>query len=235
MDYLVKDIADNRAMTDMGAGLFIKRGGDKKYHLWLPLTNIPATGSAPETVDTTVTTSRMKTSTPGRQDPGQKECTFMAHRDNFEILKNDSNKILDFLQVNPDGTGFKFQGKVSMYQDETSVGSNLTGKAVITVASSEELPISNVADLIQETVTFVSSIEGVIKLEKGKTYVANVETDPAEAIVTATSDTENVATVACESGVATITAVESGSAIIKITAKKDDCADGVTHILVIVK
>ena len=157
----------------------------------------------------------------------------MAHRDNFEILRKDYKKTLDFLQVNPDGTGYKFQGIVDTYQDEVSVGGNLTGKAVITVTKSDELPIINVVDLIQETVTFVSAIDAVVKIAGPEKL--NVETDPADATVTAVSDTEGVATVAVESGVATITGVKAGSAIIKITAKKSDCADGVTHVLVIVE
>lgn len=215
--------------------MFIKRGGESKYHLWLPLTNIPATGSAPETIDTTVTTSRVKTSTAGRQDPGQKECTYMAHRDNFEILRADHRKTLDFLQVNPDGTGYKFQGEVSSYQDEVSVGGNLTGKAVITVKKADELPVINVVDLIQESVTFVSAIDAIVEIAGTGTAKVNVETDPADATVTAESDATGVATVQVAEGVATITGVKSGSAIVKLTAKKADCADGVTHILVIVK
>lgn len=69
---MIKDIPDNRAISDIASALFVKRGGETKYHLWLPLTNIPATGSAPETIDTTVTTSRVKTATAGRKDPRTK-------------------------------------------------------------------------------------------------------------------------------------------------------------------
>lgn len=232
---VVKEVVDNRAISDIGAALFIKRGGETKYHLWLPLTNIPATGSASETIDTTVTTARTKTATAGRSDPGQKECTYMAHRDNFMILKNDNRKVLDFLQVNPDGTGHKFQGKVTSYQDEVSVGSNLTGKAVITVTQSDEEPIMNVMDLIQETVTFVSAIPAIVKLKAQGTAAITVDTDPSDATVTGASDTEAVATVEIKSGVATITGVAAGSAIVKLTAKKDDCAEAATHILVIVE
>lgn len=235
MDYVVKDIPDQRGISDIGAALFIKRGGETKYHLWLPLTNIPATGSNPDRLDTTVTTARRKTSTPGRIDPGDKSCTFLAHRDNFEILRQDNRKRLDFLQVNPDGTGYKFQGIVTSYQDETSVGSNLTGKAVITVTDSDELPVINVADIIQETVTFTSAIEAVVTISATGSTTINVETDPADATVAAVSDTTGVATATISSGVLTITGVAAGSAIVKLTASKTGCANGVTHILVIVE
>jgi hypothetical protein len=230
---IVKNIDDTRAMTDIGAAIFAKRAGESKYSLWLAVTNIPATGTAPETVETTVTTSRKKTYTFGRQDNPQKECTFMAHRDNFEILRGDYNKKLDFLQINPDGTGWKFQGFVSFYQDEVSVGGNITGKAVITVTSSDELPVKNVLDIIQETVTFVSAIPADVELKgaAGTKSEFNIITDPADATIEVESDTEGVATVAHSDGKVTITSVAKGSALIKITASKADCTSGVTYVL----
>lgn len=229
---IVKEINDTRAMTDIGAAIFVKRGGATKYSLWLATTNIPATGSAPEQVETTVNTSRKKTYTYGRQDTPQKECTFMAHRDNFEILKGDYNKQLDFLQINPDGTGWKFAGFVSFYQDEVSVGSNLTGKAVITVSSSEELPTINVADIIEETVTFISSVPSEVEIKGTGEETINIVNDPADATLSVTSDTTGVVTATATGNSIKLTGVKSGSAIVKVTAKKADCADGVTHILV---
>lgn len=232
---IVKAIDDTRAMTDIGAAIFAKRAGQSKYSLWLPVTNIPATGSAPEQVETTVTTSRKKTYTYGRQDNAQKECTFMAHRNNFKILKNDYNKQLDFLQVNPDGTGWKFQGFVSFYQDEVSVGNNLTGKAVITVSSSEELPIDNVSDIIQDTAIFTSAVPSDVEISATGTYSFAVVTDPAGATLTATSDATSVATVAVSSGTVTISGVAAGTALIKIVAASTGVTNGETYILVNVK
>lgn len=232
---LVKNIDDTRAMTDIGSAIFVKRAGQAKYSLWLAVTNIPATGSAPETVETTVTTSRKKTYTFGRQDNPQKECTFMAHRNNFKVLEGDYNKQLDFLQVNPDGTGWAFQGFVSFYQDEITVGSNLTGKAVITVSSSEELPRDNVSDIIQETVTFVSAVDADVTINGTGTYKINVVTDPADATLSVESLTQTVATATVNDKEVTITGVKAGSCLVKLTAAKADCADGVTYILVNVK
>lgn len=232
---LVKNIDDTRAMTDIGSAIFVKRAGQSKYSLWLAVTNIPATGSAPETVETTVTTSRKKTYTFGRQDNPQKECTFMAHRNNFKVLEADYNKQLDFLQINPDGTGWAFQGFVSFYQDEISTGSNLTGKAVITVSSSEELPRANVSDIIEETVTFVSAVDADVVINGTGTYTINVVTDPSDATLAVESDADGVATAQVNDKAVTITGVKAGSCLVKITASKANCADGVTYVLVNVK
>ena len=230
---MIKEINDPRAMTDIGAAIFVKRAGESKYSLWMPVTNIPATGTAPDQVETTVTTSRKKTYTFGRQDNTQKECTFMAHRDNFEILKKDYNKRLDFLQINPDMTGFKFQGFVSFYQDEISTGSNLTGKAVITVTQSDELPVSDVSDIIQETVTFISAVPSEVEIKGavGSTSVISIVTDPADATLSATSSATGVATVAVSSGTVTITSVAAGTALIKIQGAKTNLTSGVTYVL----
>ena len=234
---LVKNIDDTRAMTDIGSAIFVKRAGESKYSLWLAVTNIPATGSAPDQVETTVTTSRKKTYTFGRQDNPQKECTFMAHRDNFEILSADYNKQLDFLQVNPDGTGWAFRGYVSFYQDEISVGSNLTGKAVITVTSSEETPRTNVSDIIMETVTFASVIPADVAITAegtGNTYTIKPVTDPSDATVAVASSATSVATATISEGTITITGVATGSTIVTLTASKTGLATSKTHILVTV-
>ena len=231
---IVKKIDDLRAYSDIGSAIFVKRSGAEKYSLWLTVNNIPATGSAPDQIETTVTTSRSKNYVFGRKDNGQKECTFMAHRDNFMILKQDYNKKLDFLQVNPDGTGWKFQGYVSMYQDEVTLGAALTGKAVITVSSADDLPIDDVSDIIEETVTFISAVDDVVKISGTNTYSIVVETDPSDATIAATSATPAVATAAVSGQTITLTGVKAGSSIVEVKATKSGCADGVTHILVVV-
>ena len=108
----------------------------------------------------------------------------------------------------------------------------MTGKAVITVSSSEETPRSNVSDIIQETVTFVSAVDSDVAIKGTGTYTINVVTDPADATLTAESLTESVATAAVSSKEVTITGVKAGSCLIKLTASKSECASGITYILV---
>ena len=61
-------------------------GSNGKYHFALPVTNMPATGSAPDQQEKTVTTDQKKTYIASRQDNPQKEFTFYAHRDNFRVV-----------------------------------------------------------------------------------------------------------------------------------------------------
>ena len=231
---ILKAIDDNRGVSDIGSAIFVKRAGETKYHLWLAVSDMPATGSAPETIEKTVTTSRTKNYIFGRKDNAQKEFTFMAHRDNFMILKQDYNKELDFLQVNPDGTGWKFKGFVSFYQDAVSLGAALNGKAVITVSQGDELPIDDVTDIIQESIIFTNAIPEIVRLTGTGTETLVIETDPSDATVAVTSSATGVATASVSTKTITITGVANGSSIITITATKNGLQSGVTHILVLV-
>lgn len=231
---LIKNIDDQRALTDMGSALFVKKASGK-YSLFLPVTDLPATGSAPDQQETTTTTSRRKTYTAARQDTPQKEFTFFPHRDNYMILDEYYNKSASFLQIKEDGTAWSFEGKVSYYDDAVSTNSVSTGKLVITTSSAAEKPVLNVYDIIEDTVTITNAIDTVVELAAKGTKEINVVTDPAEATIAAESDTDAVATAAVSGSKVTITAVKAGSAIIKINATAAGNASGFTTVLVIVK
>ena len=231
---IIQDISD-RAFTDVGAAILVKDPSDSLYKLLLPVTNIPATGSAPETVEKTVTTEGKKSYIMGRQDSPQKELTFYAHRDNFLRLNAAKGETKEFLQVNPDGTGFLFRGQLSYYQDEVSVGNNIEGKAVITVTSSTEEPVNNVLDLIKPTALFVTEIPDTKIIEGTGTYELSITSDPDDATITVSSDTTGVATATFAQGKLTITGVATGSSIVTINVAKSGYASNFATILVIVK
>lgn len=230
---MLKEVNDLRAVQDIGSAILIKRASGK-YSLFLPCTNIPATGSAPDQVETTVTTSKTKTYTEGRKDNPQKELTFYAHRDNFMKLKEIVNEVHDFIQINPDMTAWAYTGKVSFYQDETTVNNNIQAKATITVLSAEDTPRDDVSDLIEDIVTFPNAIPAEVKLSTSGERELNISTDPSDATITAESLTESVATATVAGNKLTINAVSAGTSIIKVKGTKTGCADNFTTILVTV-
>ena len=231
MAYNINKSITDRALADIGTALFVM-GSNGKYHFALPVTNMPATGSAPDQQEKTVTTDQKKTYIASRQDNPQKEFTFYAHRDNFRAVKALSNGAHDFLQINPDFTGYTFSGTVSQYQDEVSVGNNITGKMVITVSQSGLEPIDNVYDLIEDVVVFDSEIPDKIEIVGTTTANISVATIPADATITAVSETTGVATVSASGGKVTITGVKAGSAIVEITATKDGYSSGKRTVFV---
>ena len=224
----------DRAYTDIGAAVFDKKANGK-FSLFVPVTNIPATGAAPDQQEKTVTTDIVKTYIQGRQDTPQKEFTFYAHRDNFNILKEAYNKEKEFLQINPDGTGWKYNGFVSFYQDEVSVGNNIEGRFVLTVTDREDLPLNDVRDLIEDTAVISSIMPDTIEIEGTGTNEFNVVTMPTDATITAESDATGVATVTVAEKKVTVTGVAEGHAIITVTTSADGYASQKKTILVNVK
>ena len=224
----------DRAYTDMGSAVFDKKSNGK-YSLFVPVTNIPATGSAPDQQEKTVTTDIVKTYIQGRQDTPQKEFTFYAHRDNFNILREAYNKEKEFLQINPDGTGWKFNGFVSFYQDEVSVGNNMEAKYVVTVTDREALPLNDVRDWIEDTAVISSIIPDTVEIEGTGKNEFNVVTMPTNATIAAESDATGVATVSVAEKKVTITGVAEGHAIITITTSAEGYASQKKTILVNVK
>ena len=224
----------DRAYTDIGAAVFDKKANGK-FSLFIPVTNIPATGSAPDQQEKTVTTDVVKTYIQGRQDTPQKEFTFYAHRDNFNILKDAYNKEKEFLQINPDGTGWKFNGFVSFYQDEVSVGNNIEGKYVVTITDREDLPLNDVRDIIEDTAIINSIVPDTIEVEGTGKEEFNVVTMPTDATITAASNAEGVATVAVADKKVTVTGVAKGYAIVTLTTTSEGYATQNKTILVEVK
>ena len=231
MAYNINKSITDRALADIGTALFVM-GSNGKYHFALPVTNMPATGSAPDQQEKTVTTDQKKTYIVSRQDSPQKEFTFYAHRDNFRAVKELLNGAHDFLQINPDFTGYTFSGTVSQYQDEVSVGNNITGKMVVTVSQSGLEPIDNVYDMIEDVVVFDNEIPDKIEIVGTSAVDISVATTPVDATIAVTSETVGVATAAASGGKVTITGVKAGSAIVEITASKDGYSTGKRTVFV---
>lgn len=221
----------DRAYTDIGAAVFDKKANGK-FSLFIPVTNIPATGAAPDQQEKTVTTDVVKTYIQGRQDTPQKEFTFYAHRDNFNILREANNKEKEFLQINPDGTGWKFNGYVSFYQDEVSVGNNIEGRFVLTITDREALPLNDVRDLIEDTAVIDSIIPELVEIEGTGNEKFSIVTLPANATVTAESNATSVATATVSDKEITITGVAAGNAIVTLTTSATGYASQTRTVMV---
>lgn len=221
----------DRAYTDIGTAIFDKKANGK-FSLFIPVTNLPATGAAPDQQEKTVTTDVVKTYIQGRQDTPQKEFTFYAHRDNFNILREANNKEKEFLQINPDGTGWKFNGYVSFYQDEVSVGNNIEGRFVLTITDREALPLNDVRDLIEDTAVIDSIVPELVEITGTGNKQFSIVTLPATATITAVSNASSVATASVSDKEITITGVAVGNAIITLTTSATGYASQTRTVMV---
>lgn len=206
---------------------------DGKYKMLIPVSEMPATASAPNTQQKTVLTDAKHTYVQGLQSSEQKTYSFNYHRDNIRVLKEYANKPLTFLERNADDTGEKFNGTLAFGRNTASVDSLAQGQLFITVTDAEEFPLDDVRDLIKPTAIITSALEDVEITGTG-TKTIQIETSPS-ATVTATSSSTSIATASISSGVLTITGVASGTCFINLTVSATNEATSKRSIAVLVK
>lgn len=225
---------EDRALSEHRGSALLMKKANGKYSILLPVTGTGENGSTPAQLDKTVIGNAQSTSVEGRTENPQKTLPFYAHRDNINILEGIKGEVHDFLRVLPDFTGFKYSGTVSYMANNTDVGSLEQGQITITPTSKDEY-VENCYDLIEDTVVFTSAIDEVITIAGTGTKEINLSTNPADATITATSETDGVATANVAENKLTITGVKVGSTIVTLEAKKDGYATFKRSILVIVE
>ena len=225
---------EDRALSEHRGSALLMKKENGKYSILLPVEGTGENGSTPAQVDKTAIGNAQATSVEGRTENPQKTIPFYTHRDNINILENIAGENHDFLRLLPDFTGFKYSGSVSYMANNTDVGSLEQGQLTITPTTKDEY-VENCFDLVEDTVVFTSSIDEVVTIVGTGTKVINVTTNPSDATISATSDTEGTATASVSEKAVTITGVKAGSAIITITATKSGYASFKRTVLVIVK
>lgn len=235
---MLKSIEDRALSEHRGSALLMKKANGK-YSILLPVTGTGENGATPAQLDKTAIGNKQATSVEGRQENPQKTIPFFTHRDNINVLEAIKGETHDFLRLLPDFTGFKYSGQVSYMANNTDVGSLEQGQITITPTTSDEY-VENCYDLVEDTVVFTSSIDEVVEVattgDNASKTIA-LSTDPADASITATSDTTGVATVSytASTNSITISGVSAGSAIIEIKATKAGYASFTRSILVVVE
>lgn len=225
---------EDRALSEHRGSALLMKKENGKYSILLPVEGTGENGSTPAQLDKTAIGNAQATSVEGRTENPQKTIPFYTHRDNINILENIAGENHDFLRLLPDFTGFKYSGSVSYMANNTDVGSLEQGQLTITPTTKDEY-VENCFDLVEDTVVFTSSIDEVVTIAGTGTKVINVTTNPSDATIAATSDTEGTATASVSEKAVTITGVKAGSAIITITATKSGYASFKRTVLVIVK
>lgn len=225
---------EDRALSEHRGSALLMKKENGKYSILLPVEGTGENGSTPAQLDKTAIGNAQATSVEGRTENPQKTIPFYTHRDNINILENIAGENHDFLRLLPDFTGFKYSGSVSYMANNTDVGSLEQGQLTITPTTKDEY-VENCFDLVEDTVVFTSSIDEVVTIAGTGTKVINVTTNPSDASISATSDTEGTATASVSEKAVTITGVKAGSAIITITATKSGYASFKRTVLVIVK
>ena len=225
---------EDRALSEHRGSALLMKKANGKYSILLPVEGTGENGSTPAQLDKTAIGNLQATSVEGRAENPQKTIPFFLHRDNIKILDEIAGETHDFLRLLPDFTGFKYSGQVSYMANNTDVGSLEQGQITITPTSKDEY-VENCYGLVEDTVVFTSGIDEVVTIEGTGTKVISLTTNPADATITAASDSTATATATVSSDSLTITGVAAGSAIVTLTAAKSGYASFKRSILVIVE
>ena len=235
---MINSIEDRALSEHRGSALLMKKANGK-YSILLPVEGTGENGSTPNQLDKTAIGNKQKTSVEGRQDNPQKTLPFFTHRDNINILEAIAGETHDFLRLLPDFTGFKYSGTVSYMANNTDVDGLEQGQITITPTSSD-VYVENCYDLVEDTVVFTSAIDEVVKVATtgdGATKTISLATNPADATITASSETQAIAsaTYTASTNSVTITGASAGSTIVTLTATKSGYASFKRTILVVVE
>lgn len=219
----------DKGFISKGASLNVQ-GSDGLFSLVIPVVDAPETKGAPSTQDKTVLSDGMVTQCEGLQTLDQKAYTFNYHRDNLRALNKLKGKALTFIERNPDNTGEKFSGTLTYSRSGLSVDGVTQGSIYITVSSAEETPIDDVRALMKPTAIIETPLND-ITLVGTENYEIMLETSPS-ATVTATSDSNSVATASVASNKLTITGVAEGNTMVNLTITAEDEATSYRSIAV---
>lgn len=230
---------EDRALSEHRGSALLMKKANGKYSILLPVEGTGENGATPNQLDKTAIGNKQKTSVEGRQDNPQKSLPFFTHRDNINILESIKGETHEFLRLLPDFTGFKYSGTVSYMANNTDVDGLEQGQLTITPTTSDEY-VENCYDLVEDTVVFTSSIDEVVKVSAsgdGSTKTISLTTNPADATITASSETSSIAsaTYTASTNSVTITGASAGSTIVTLNATKTGYASFKRTILVVVE
>ena len=234
MNEVFNNIIDKTLSEHQGSGIY-SRKANGKYSLFIPVQNLGEIGSAPETIQKTSAGNMAHSYIEGRKDSPQQSLSYYVHRDNLRILEKVKGKTVDLLRVFPDFSAIKYSGIVNYTVGDTGIGSAEQGTVTVTVTIPEEV-VDDCFDLLEDTAMFITDVPECVKIAKSGTYTLDVVTNPADATITATSETDTVVTATASDKKVTITAkATNGSAIVEIKASAEGYASWSRTIHVIVK
>ena len=131
------------AISDVGVRLYLK--GATAYSQFLLIKSAPATGSAPEKLDSTTLEKAKATSILGREAETDLTFDYNYTATNFTLAQTAvTGQAEEFLLVYGDGSGVYIKGQAYTWVDAVGLNSVVTGKFMI---AQEEITPKTVAEI----------------------------------------------------------------------------------------
>lgn len=217
---------NNRGISGYGTALLVKETGEELYSLYLPLEEVPSVYGSTESFDYNILISMVKGKVMGKQELDDVDIEVMLHRDNILRIQSLTGKVLDFLVLYQDGTGYTFSAETK-FRPNNAADDILRGNLTFTPSSADPLSL-DVRDLIKQTVKFAQTIPNMIAFNsenKEQKVVVKIE-QPNATYEVKSNNSKFTVTQPDDKGIVTITATEGIDTdqygIIYITAGSSD-------------
>lgn len=228
---MLQKMAEQRAISGIGSGILYKNSSGK-YSILCPVSKVPSIKGDTDALDIEVTSNDTKTQIDGMKTLSKAEFEVFHHRDNMRLFKKLEGKVVDLILFSNDRTGEKVSGSLSYKIGEQENG-NPT-KATITVTPKAYYgTVDDVKPLFQATALFASEVPAIVTVDPDtKKFELEIEMDPIDATITATSEATGIATVTVTDKKVVITGVAEGSTVVLLKSSHKDCASWETTIVV---
>lgn len=152
---------EGRALSGYKSAWLVKEGDF--YSLVCASESVPYVFGDKDTFEYDLLQSPTKGQVEGKMSLEAQDIEVLHHRDNAYRFEKLKGKTLDFLVVNAEFVGYKFNGTLDYRPNNAEADVN-RATVTITPMSASVSPIFNARPLIQETLAFANSIPPTIKI-----------------------------------------------------------------------
>ena len=167
---------ETRGQSGYKSAWLYKLPSETKYHLLCATEQVPYVFGDTDSFEIDILQSDTKGKIQGKASLEPVDVDVLHHRDNayrFEKLKGIT---VDFMSINAEFVGYKFNGTID-YRPNTAEADVNRATVTITPMSGTTTPIFDARDLIQETLYFKNSIDDTVSIDpKTRKATVNFET-----------------------------------------------------------
>lgn len=154
---------EHRGQSGYKAAILVKEAGASKYSLLVASETVPSIFGTQDSFEFDLLNSPVKGKIAGKMTLDDKEVEVLHHRDNVYRFHKLKDKVLDFMYVDSQFVGYKFNGTLA-YRVNDASADVLRGTYTITPMSADPNPYFNVREEVQETLCFGESVPETIKV-----------------------------------------------------------------------
>ena len=191
---------EGRAVSGYKSAWLYKLPSEEKYHLLAATESVPYPFGEKDTFEFDLLQSATKGQVEGKMSLDSVDVEVLHHRDNAYRFNALDGVTLDFMSINAEYMGYKFNGTLS-YRPNTAEADINKATVTITPMSADTKPVYNARGLIMDTLIFANTIPATVKTsETFSLAVAQSDAVPTvEARLIADDGTETDATTSVSS------------------------------------